>query len=182
LNEQNQEQSQNKSLQIRQAEPRARVYDLFCQLNIPFETAEHPPLFSQADTERFPIGMEATIFKNLFLRNKNKSRYYLYSLPIDKRANLTGLQKLLEETRLSFGDEAVLEEKLHIKKGSVSLLNIVDAGATDVVFLIDCEALQCEKVGFHPNDNRATILFSPRYIQTILDHFSTEFHFVRIDE
>jgi Ala-tRNA(Pro) deacylase len=160
------------------ADRKGRVYALFEHLNIPYETLDHPPLFSQADNEKHRLVIDAVILKNLFLRNKAKSRYYLFSLKLEKRADLPALQKTLGETRLSFGDESALEEKLHIRRGSVSILNIADAAATDVIFLIDREALHYEKIGIHPNDNTATIMFSPHDIPAVLEHFGAQYRFV----
>jgi len=160
------------------ADRRERIYALFGRLNIPYEALDHPPLFSQADSEKHRLVIDAVILKNLFLRNKDKSRYYLFSLKLEKRADLPALQKALGETRLSFGDESALEEKLHIRRGSVSILNIVDAAATDVIFLIDREALHYEKIGIHPNDNTATVMLSPHVIPKILEHFGAEYRFV----
>jgi Ala-tRNA(Pro) deacylase len=156
-----------------------KVYALFQQLGISYETVTHPPLFTEADNEIYKIERGAEIFKNLFLRNKNKSRYYLLSLPLTKRADLTALQKILGETRLSFGDESVLEEKLHIKHGSVSILNFIDAPDSEVTLLLDSEILDYPKIGVHPNDNTQTIIFSPEALSSILTHCNINYRFIK---
>jgi Ala-tRNA(Pro) deacylase len=56
---------------------KAEVYALFDALGIEYSVVEHPPMFSQADNERHRVNIGVVIFKNLFLRNADKSRYYL---------------------------------------------------------------------------------------------------------
>ncbi|MDR0751696.1 MAG: hypothetical protein LBF12_03785 [Christensenellaceae bacterium] len=154
------------------------VYELFDLLQIPYKVYDHPPIFSQADNEKHRLDIGAVIFKNLFLQNASKSNYYLYSLPISKRADLISLRALLSESRLSFGDADMLFDKLNIKPGSVSFLNIIKKPTTDVFFLIDKEIFDSEFFGVHPNDNTSTIVFKPSQISTILDHFHAKYRFI----
>jgi Ala-tRNA(Pro) deacylase len=157
---------------------KAAVYALFDALGIEYEVVEHPPLFSQADNEIHRVNIGAVIFKNLFLRNADKSRYYLLSLPLTKRADLAKLRVILDETRLSFGEEDALLEKLNIRPGSVSFLNVIGKPDTDVTILIDSEIFQSGRFGVHPNDNTATIIFAPQEIKKILDHLGAKYRFV----
>ena len=155
-----------------------RVCSVLDTLGLVYDVVEHPPMFTQADAELHPVSIDAVIFKNLFLRNKDKSRYYLYSLPLTKRADLVALARALGETRLSFGDEDALREKLGAKPGAVSFLNVVGAQDTDVSILIDSAALGFEHVGVHPNDNTATVILKPKDIPTILDACGVSFQFI----
>jgi len=159
-------------------DPRERVYAFLDRLGIEYEIVNHPPVFTQADSNIHRIESGAVIFKNLFLRNKNKSRYYLYSLPLTKRADLVAVSKALDETRLSFGDEDALLEKLNIRHGSVSFLNVIGAEGTDVTILVDSLAFDCALIGVHPNDNTATVVLKPQDIQKILDACGVEYMFI----
>jgi hypothetical protein len=85
-----------------------------------FESGCGWPAFSKPiDNSLHERDVKATIFKNLFLRDKDKSRYYLYSLPIMKRADLAALAGQTRETRFSFGNENELWDKLRIRPDSV---------------------------------------------------------------
>jgi Ala-tRNA(Pro) deacylase len=148
---------------------RERVFTLLDSLGVQYEIIEHSAMFSAADNELHELDINATIFKNLFLRNKDKSRYYLYSLPITKRADLSALAVHICETRFSFGNETELWERLHIRPGSVSPLNVIDAPGTDVEILIDREIFNCARFGIHPNDNTATVILAPSDLMKILD-------------
>ena len=165
---------QNESDQVR----RERVYAMLDGLGIEYGKVDHPPVFTQADSELRPVQTDAVIFKNLFLRNKDKSRYYLYSLPLDKRADLAAVANALGETRLSFGDEQALQEKLNIQHGAVSFLNVIGIERTDVSLLIDSSAFSCGKIGIHPNDNTATVVLKPQDIERILSACGVEYRFL----
>ena len=169
------------------AEARQQVYGVFDALGIEYEAFDHPPVFSAADEVRKDIKIDALICKNLFLRNKDKSRYYLFTLALDKRADLAGLQNALGETRLSFGDAEALWEKLRIRPGSVSLLNIIGAREADAAgdegalkFLVDAETLRAPRIGVHPNDNAATIVFAPGRLPDVFAHYGADFEFIEV--
>jgi len=163
------------------AEARRKVSGVFDALGIPYEIVLHPPIYSAAERAEKQVNVDGLICKNLFLRNKDKSRYYLYTLPIDKRADLVSLQKALGETRLSFGDADALWDMLRIHPGSVSLLNIVGAErAPALKFLVDAEALEAERIGVHPNDNAATIVFPPDRLPEIFRRYGADFEFLSL--
>ena len=173
------------------AAARQQVYGLFDKLGIPYRIFEHVPIFSAADRIAQGVEVEGVICKNLFLRNKDKTRYYLYTLPIDKRADLIALQHLLGDTRLSFGGPEALWERLHITPGSVSLLNIIgeriaaeEGGFVSppaIKFLIDADTLSAVPgIGLHPNDNAATIVFKADQIPVLLERFGADFEFVEM--
>ena len=187
------------------------VYDVFRMLGISYKVYEHPPINSAADRVSQGVEVDGVICKNLFLRNNNKSHYYLYTLPIDKRADLAALQKLLNDSRLSFGDADALWEKLRITPGSVSLLNIIGErwaasaeaaemtlegcasindevltqeipSPTSLKFLIDSETLSAEPgIGLHPNDNSATIVFKADRIPSLLEYYKADFEFIDVN-
>ena len=154
------------------------VYRVFDELGIKFRVVEHPPIFTHADNEKYRVNFGAVICKNLFLRNREKTHYYLLTLPLNKRADLVAVRQILGETRLSFGEDDALFEKLRIKSGSVSFLNVIGAANTDVTFLIDQAALDNEEIGVHPNDNTATVIFSTRDIHKIFDYFGARYRFI----
>lgn len=160
---------------------RQKVYDFFDGLGIPYAVVDHPPIYSAADNVRKEIKIDALVCKNLFLRNKDKSQYYLFTLPIDKRADLIALQNALDETRLSFGDADALWEMLRVRPGSVSLLNIIEVGEAKLKFLVDAEVLRSPCMGVHPNDNATTITFAPDRLPEIFACFDAEFSFVVTD-
>lgn len=156
------------------------VYQLLNKLHIQYEKIEHPPLFTCEDNEKYKIKFDAIVCKNLFIRNSNKSQYYIFTVPIEKTINIKSLQSLLEETRLSFGDENILEEKLGIKTGAVSIFNIINLKENDIIFVLDDEILKYEKVAFHPNVNTETVIFKPQEIHKIFECYNVKYKFIEI--
>lgn len=157
-----------------------KVYKILKQLNIKYEKVEHPALFTESDNEKYGIKFNCVICKNLFIRNKNKSQYYLVIVPLDKRINLTELQEKLQETRFSFGSEADLYEKLKITSGSVSILNMIEVERTDIKFIIDASLLQEKKIGCHPNENTVTVIFDSKNIEKILKYYNGDYQIINI--
>ena len=101
-------------------------------------------------------------------------------MPLEKKADLKLLQEQLGETRLSFGNEDILEEKFGVKSGSVSIFNVINLKEKDIIFILDENILKCEKVGFHPNVNTATVTFKPKELHKIFEHYDVEYRFIAI--
>lgn len=156
------------------------VYKLLDKLNIKYKKIEHPPLFTYEDNEKYNIKFDAVVCKNLFIRNRDKSQYYVFVLPLDKRGNLKLLQTKLGETRFSFGDKSILEEKLGVKAGNVSIFNIVNIKDNDIIFILDEDILKYKQVGFHPNINTETVIFNPEEITKVFEHYNVKYKFITI--
>lgn len=159
-----------------------KVYAVFDELKIKYKKVEHPPLFKAIDNDKYNIVFDGMICKNLFIRNKDKSNFYLVSMPLKKRMDLKDLQEKLGESRLSFGNEDELSNKLKTKSGNVSLLNIIEIEDTDVTFVIDSDVLKVDKVGFHPNINTSTLLFTPQSIEKILKKYNAKYIFIDLNK
>ena len=156
------------------------VYKLLNLLNIKYIKNENPPLFTYEDSKKYNIKFDAMICKNLFIRNNNKSHYYVISIPLEKRIDLKSLQIELKETRLSFADENILEEKLGIKTGAVSIFNIINLTDKNVFFILDEEILAHKKIGFHPNINTETVVIDPKDIKKIFKYYNAKYKFIKI--
>ena len=152
-----------------------KALKLLDELGISYEKVEHPPLFTGADAEKYKVKLDCMEVKNLLLCNKAGSAYYMVIMPLHSRADLKQLQGILQESRLTFADEATLFEKLGVKIGAVSLLNLANVEHTDIQFLIDKEIIASKKVGFHPNDNTKTVIFDSAGILKILNHKNVKY-------
>ena len=159
------------------------VINVFNKLGIDYTLVRHIAIFSRADEEKVKdIDFKGEICKNLFLKDKKNNRFYLVSLPVFKRADLKKILDEINSHRLSFGNEEELWEKLHIKPGSVSILNVIGAPNTDVTFVIDKEIMGYDNVSFHPNDNTASIAFSPKNIEKIMKEYNKTYMFLEVEE
>ena len=158
------------------------VIEVFKKLNIDYTLVKHPAIFCEADEYLVEgIDFHGIKCKNLFLRDKAKHNYYLVSLPVEKRADLKKISEELGSSRLSFGNEKELWDKLHIKPGSVSILNVIGAPDTDVTFVLDKELVGAGNVSFHPNDNTASIAFDSDSIKTIMDEYNKTLLYLEVE-
>lgn len=157
-----------------------KVLKILNELNIQYNLISHPAIFSQKDEEKLNITFEGENFKNLFLRNKKKTAFYLYCLPCKKRASIKLVEKYLEEKKLCFGTEEELMDKLAIKSGSVSVFNIIEKEKTDVIFLLDSEIKDHDLVGFHPNDNEYTIEINYMDIEKVLKKYDVNYKYIEV--
>ena len=158
------------------------VIEVFKKLNIEYSIMRHPAIFNRKDEEKLNgIKFEGECCKNLFLKDKKDNTFYLVSLPVTKKADLKKISEQIESHRLSFGNTDELQEKLNIKPGSVSILNVIGSPDTDVIFIIDKELLNVEKVTFHPNDNTASITFTPENIVKIMNNYNKKYMFIDVE-
>lgn len=157
-----------------------QVYEYLSSLNIEFKIYEHPALYTCADNDKYGLEFDGMRDKNLFLRNKNKSKYYLATMPDSKSLNLKELALSLGEAKLSFANEEELLDKLKITPGAVSLLNIIASGGAGVTFIVDKDLIQAERVCYHPNDNAVTITFKSEHIEEILRSFNADYMIIEI--
>lgn len=154
------------------------VYKVLDKLNIEYTKIEHPPLFTCEDNKKYNIKFDALVCKNLFIKNSNKSQYYFFSLPAEKKIDLKSLQILLGETRLSFANEDMLEKKLGVKSGAVSIFNIINLKDRNIRFVLDEDILKYEKVAFHPNINTVTVIFNPKELNKIFECYNVKYKFL----
>ena len=157
-----------------------KVYEVLNKLKIKFDIHEHPALYTCADHDKYNLKFDGLTCKNLFLRNKNKTKYYLVSMPDTKKISLKELALKLNEQKLSFASEEDLFNKLKITAGMVSVLNVTLAEKDNLTVILDEDIINAEKVGFHPNDNKVTILLSGKSIITVLEEYDIKYQLMKI--
>lgn len=123
---------------------------------VAFETIEHPAVFTCEDAHGVTIpGMT---LKNLFVEDKTNARFYLVTIPAEKRLDMKRLQEIAGSKRLSFGKAEDLMDHLGIEPGSVSPLCLLNNTKRDVKFFIDRAGWEAPLVNIHPNENTASLV------------------------
>ena len=149
------------------------VEELFKKLEIKYKIISHEKIYTSQDGKDIDF-KGAICCKNLFVKEqsgKNKGKLYLISLRIDKKA----ISSKLGISRLTFGSDDEMYENLGVRSGSASVLNVIKKSNPSVTYIIDNELLNYQRVAFHPNDNSMSILFDPKYIETILDKCNVKY-------
>ncbi len=134
-----------------------RVYDLFDQLDIPFERLDHevtPSVESCLEVEEL---LQIEICKNLFLCNTQKTNFYLLMMPGNKKLKTADLSRQIQTSRLSFAAPEYMEKFLDITPGSVSVLGLMNDDENHIQLLIDSEILTNEFIGCHPCINTSSL-------------------------
>ena len=135
-------------------EKEIRTYDLLDKLGVAYERVDHAPAMTMEVCQEIDKVLQATICKNLFLCNRQETKFYLLMIPDTKVFHTKDLSAQIGSARLSFAKPEYMEKFLDITPGSVSVL-----GLMNVQLLIDEDVLKSEFVGCHPCINTSSIRF-----------------------
>lgn len=141
-------------------EKEIRVYDLLDELKISYERIDHAPAMTMEVCAEIDKVLDATICKNLFLCNRQKTAFYLLMLPGDKPFKTKDLSAQIGSSRLSFASAEDMEKYLDITPGAVSVLGLMNDRDNAVRLLIDEDVLQGERIGCHPCVNTSSLRIS----------------------
>ena len=156
-------------------EREVRVYDLLDSIGVDYDRLDHAPAmtmevcdavnaaFGRMTLEEFKAEdsndrtKHAIICKNLFLCNRQKTKFYLLMIPGDKKFLTKNLSAQINSARLSFAGEEDMQKFLDVTPGSVSVLGLMNDHDHIVQLLIDSDVLQSEYVGCHPCINTSSL-------------------------
>lgn len=132
-------------------EKEIRTYDFLDQLEIDYQRIDHEAAMTMEDCEAVDKVLDATICKNLFLCNRQETRFYLLMMPGDKKFKTKELSSQINTAHLSFANETHMEELLDITPGSVSVMGLMNDKENKVQLLIDEDLLAHPYLGCHPS-------------------------------
>ena len=156
-------------------EREVRVYDLLDSIGVDYDRLDHAPAmtmevcdavnaaFGRMTLEEFKAEdsndrtKHAIICKNLFLCNRQKTKFYLLMIPGDKKFLTKNLSAQINSARLSFAGEEDMLKFLDVTPGSVSVLGLMKDVGHIVQLLIGSDVLQSEYVGCHPWINTSSL-------------------------
>lgn len=133
------------------------TYDFLDVNNIDYYHIDHPHADTMQDCDLINKALNIEICKNLFLCNRQKTKFYLLMMPGDKVFHTKDLSSKLGLSRLSFADAEYMEKYLNILPGSVSVLGLINDKENNVELIIDSDLLKQEFVGCHPCINTSTV-------------------------
>jgi Ala-tRNA(Pro) deacylase len=149
---------------IHQQKPDPKIMQKLEDLNIDFETFNHAPFFTCADssdlyTEHIKDNLVANS-KTLILRNKKKTNYYMVITDCNKKIKIKSLQERINSGRLSFVSPNDLESILEVYPGCVNPFSLIHDQDNKIDLIIDEESLHFQHQTFHPSNNEYTIKLS----------------------
>lgn len=134
-----------------------RVYDFLDSLGIKYCRVDHSVAGKMEACREIDETLGVVICKNLFLCNRQKTRFYLLMMPADKPYRTRIFSKLAGSSRLSFGPEEEMAEYLDVTPGSVSILGLMNDRANNVKLYIDKDVIDSEFIGCHPCINTSSL-------------------------
>lgn len=134
-----------------------KVYDYLDSLNIEYDRIDHNELMTMEGCEKAEEVLGTHICKNLFLRNQQKTKFYLLMMPGNKRFLTKELTKQINSARLSFAEAEFMEKYLGVSPGSVTVLGLLNDTTNAISLLIDKDLLKLEYIGVHPCVNTSTL-------------------------
>ena len=138
-------------------EKEMRVYDLLDSLGIEYERTDHIAAMTMEDCLEIDRILEVVICKNLFLCNRQKTKFYLLMMPGDKVFKTKDLSSAIGSSRLSFADPADMEKYLDITPGSVSVMGLMNDRENHVQLIMDRPVVEGEMLGCHPCVNTSSL-------------------------
>lgn len=145
------------------------VYDLLDSLSVPYTRVDHDVTDTIEACHEVDTLLGATICKNLFLCNQNKTAFYLLMMPGEKRFKTKIFSSLIGSSRLSFAPAEYMEEYLGITPGSVSVLGLMNDRENRVKLYVDADVLKAPDFGCHPCINTSSLgLSTADLIQKLL--------------
>ena len=134
------------------------VYDLLEKLEIPLVRVDHDVAMTIEDCKGVDELLGIDICKNLFLRNAQKTSFYLLMMPVSKKFRTAALSKQIGSARLSFAEPEFMEQFLNLTPGSVSVLGLMNDKENRVRLLIDRDVLENHPyIGCHPCINTSSL-------------------------
>lgn len=134
-----------------------KVYDLLDSLGIEYMRTDHAPADTMEVCADIDSVLEATICKNLFLCNRQKTNFYLLMMPGDKSFKTKEISGQINSARLSFADASDMIKYLNIEPGSVSIVGLMNDVENKVRLLVDEDVLTGEYLGCHPCVNTSSL-------------------------
>ncbi len=127
-----------------------RVYDLLDELGIEYLRVDHEPATTMEACEAIDEAIGTLMCKNLFLCNRQKTRFYLLLMPGDKKFKTKELSSQINSARLSFAEAEDMLKYLDIEPGAVSVMGLMNDKDHAVTLLIDEDVKAGEFIGCHP--------------------------------
>ena len=158
-----------------------RVYELLDRLNIDYQRIDHEAAMTMEACAAVDEALGAGICKNLLLRNRQCTEFYLLLIPGDKPFKTKELSKQIGSARLSFAAPEYMEKFLDISPGSLSVLGLMNDSEKAVQLLIDEDLLTQERIGMHPCINTSSLRLRTRdLLEVILPALDRSYRTVRL--
>ena len=134
-----------------------RTYDFLDSLGISYQRTDHEHADTMEACNAIDAVLGVLICKNLFLCNRQQTKFYLLMMPGDKVFKTKELSSQIGSARLSFAPAEKMLKYLDIEPGAVSVMGLMNDKEHTVQLLIDEDVLAGEYIGCHPCVNTSSL-------------------------
>ena len=139
------------------SEREIRTYNMLDNLGISYQRTDHNRARSMNDLHTVDLTLGVIICKNLFLCNRQQTKFYMLMMPASKTFKTKNLSSQLGVSRLSFANEENMIKFLDVHPGSVSIMSLMNDKDGHVQLLIDEDVIKNEYIGCHPCENTTSL-------------------------
>lgn len=136
-------------------------------LGITYTKVDHEAIETMDGLDKVEKQLNHRVAKNLFLTNRQKTRFYLLLTVGDKKFKTKELSHQINSARLSFGSGEDMKRLLGCHPGSASILGLLNDQEGKVQLLIDEDLLQDDYICAHPCFNTSTLKMKKDDVITI---------------
>ncbi len=148
------------------------------ELHITYRWVDHPAVFTVAESVQLIKGKKP--IKNLLLKEKGGDRKVLVIMAGDQKLDTKMVAQKLNSRKLHFADSETLLATLGVSPGAVSVFGLLNKGAMGVEVVLDKRLLDEKELGFHPNENTATIFIPSSALIDILKHTGNRYYTLQL--
>lgn len=138
-------------------EKEQKVYEVLDTLGIRYERVDHDPVATIEACQEVDQALGIEICKNLFLCNRQKTKYYLLVMPGNKNLQTKELSPQIPSSRLSFASGEDMERLLNVSPGSATIMGLIYDPDNQVQLLVDEEIFTQQYFGCHPCVNTSSM-------------------------
>ena len=157
---------------------------------IPFENYNHPEGKTIEEAKRWWRDDGSMHCKNLFFRNHKGNKHYLVCFDCDHNLDIHDLEQRLKATlvsqglpscgKLSFASAERMMKYLGLEPGSVSPFGLINDTESHVHLFLDENIRKADKLSFHPNDCRGTVVLSFEAFSKYLDGIGNTYEYINL--
>lgn len=166
------------------------VYDFLNRHDIPFEHYNHPEGKTIEEAKRWWKDDGSIHCKNLFFRNHKGNKHYLVCFNCDYDLDIHDLEHRLKESlisqrlpscgKLSFASPERMLKYLGLEPGSVSPFGLINDTEHHVHLFLDTNLQNADKLSFHPNDCRGTVVITKNNFEKYLGIVGNTYEYISL--
>jgi Ala-tRNA(Pro) deacylase len=145
------------------------IYEFLYINKIDYSRYNHPAVFTVEEANRLVPDLPGIHTKNLFLRDKKATQFFLLVCADDKTVDLKLLATQIGVNNLSLASSSRLQQALGITPGAVSILALINDRSGMVQLLMDEEVYHAPAITAHPLVNTTTLVLEQAALRKFLE-------------